>query len=258
VLAYAPTPTTVAVRIDNPAGFGDQRGYYKLFYDWPILNVTEQPGFDMKQFSKDQLDRVVLFERKNLFNDPPDLRNYGVGRQPNPQHFPYVEIASNDPQRQFYRLEHGGSAIELPALLDAKTMQPLPQVGVLSHWVFWNNQASHSPITSTGAVDVFVRPYDPASVITLTLKSVKKRYVVPTSMRITDARGDDVVDTSVFMAGERKEVTVVLDPKKNPLPWRWRLASSGDNAIEWSGADELFVAANPDDFEVILSRLEAK
>jgi hypothetical protein len=104
-------------------------------------------------------------------------------------------------------------------------------------------------------MDAYFRPLDDKAVIQLKFVSAHSRYWWPTKVRITDARGKTVLDSSVFMAGQRKEVSVALDPVKNPLPWRLMTASTGDYRVEFTGADELFFARKPDEFGQILPHI---
>jgi hypothetical protein len=171
------------------------------------------------------------------------------------QAFPYVERAANDPADREYRLEHGGSPIDLPVFLDAETGKPLPQVAVLGRSIFQNGRALDAPASSRGVVDLYVRPLDATAVVQMTFTSVHARYWMPTKVHITDARGLAVLDSSVFMAGERKEVSVTLDPSRHPLPWRLLMASWGDNQIRFTGAEELFFARRPEDLAQVVPRI---
>jgi hypothetical protein len=254
VLTRAPKPTKIAVSIFGPGSFGSLRGGYKLFYGFPELNAFQRP--DAAEWSrKQQTNSLVKFDSKNCFDDPPDVRNYSALCGKEAMVFPYVERPNHDPTRFEYRLEHGGSAINLPVFLDAETQKPLPQVAVIPRMMYWNAKTNESPFFTVGVMDAYFRPLDDKATVELNIRSDFRRYAVPTRVQIWDARGACVLDSSVFMAGKRKEVSVTLDPFMNPPPWRMQMASHGDNEVRFRGADELFFALRPGDFAQILPHI---
>ena len=52
-------------------------------------------------------------------------------------------------------------------------------------------------------MDVWFRPLDDKAVIQLNVESVKLRYAMPTKIGLWDAQGKVILDSSVFMAGQR-------------------------------------------------------
>lgn len=254
ILGWTPQPCRVAVAADGPMSYGSYRAFYMLFNDWPRLGQYTDASI-AKTWYEQSSQQIVTFSSDNRFKDPPTHRNIGVGRGDDRQPFPYIEVADNDPDNRFYRLEYAGSPPQLPALLNADTKEPLPQVAVIPRTVFWGNEASDAPFRTVGVVNCFMRPLSDQAVIKLTVESVENRYWMPTTLRITDAAGEVIVDTSVFMAGQRPSDTVTLDAGAHPLPWRFESASSGDCRFSFSGVEELFFARTPEDFEAILPKL---
>ncbi|MBI4027240.1 MAG: hypothetical protein HY360_19805 [Verrucomicrobia bacterium] len=251
ILSQASKPTKIAVSIQS---YGQARGFYQLFYGFPELDVFKRPNAG-KLVEEQHAASLVKFEAQNLFKDPPECRNYGVHFGGLDQTFPYIECPRHDPSKLAYRLEHGGTHIELPVFLDAETQKPLSQVAVIARTTYANGKVQEASFSSGGVTDVYFRPLDDKARIQLNLKSAKGGYTAPTTFRIWDARGQSVMDSSVFMAGKRSEISVTLDPGKNPIPWRLMMASYGDNQLTFTGADELFFARKPDEFNQILSQI---
>ena len=254
VLARAEEATKLKVVVDGPKQFGSFRGHYMLFHGFPRLNV---PGDrrQMARLRKQQIAAVVRFPDPTVFKDPPEQRSVGAGRGPSRQRFPYVQEPENDRGQRLYHLAYSGDNIDLPVLFDAETGRALPQVAVIPRTLYWNAQPKESTWRIKGAARAFMRALDLQAVIRLNVRSVHKRYWMPTTVRITDAKGNVVIDTSVFMAGERKQVDVALNPAANPPPWRVEMASSGDCEVRFQGAPELFFAVRPEDFGAVLPHL---
>jgi hypothetical protein len=78
---------------------------------------------------------------------------------------------------------------------------------------------------------------------------------MPTTLKIVDADGLVVIDTSVLPTSDRETVSVRLDPAEHALPWLFTSASSGDNQFEFEGADELLFARTKQDLSEVLPRL---
>jgi len=253
VLARTKTPTNLSVVIEGPKQFGSFRGHYMLFHGFPRLNVPSDRA-SLRERQKRQAAAAVQFTARSLFDDPPDQRNVGTRRGDKSQRFPYVERAGNDPEQRLYHLEYSGDNINLPVLCDAEG-QPLRQVLVIPRTVYWNAQVREASWRVKGAMRAYVRALDEQAVIKLNVESVHRRYWMPTTVKITDAKGRVVIDSSVFMAGTRSEVDVVLDPGQNPSPWKFEMASSGDCAVTFAGAEELFFALRPEEFDEILPYL---
>jgi|GEM_PF-4441433 len=252
VLATTPNPMPIEVRINGPQGFGSFRGIYMLFYGFPQLNYFQRPDADRRSYYQQQKEQIVPFPAKNRFNDPPTQRNFGARKG---ARRPYIERPDNDPNQRQYRLEYSGDPIDLPVLFSASTGDPLPQVAVIARHVYWNATQKPTRARNAGVSRLYFRPLDSTAVINIRIVSHQHRYSMPTTVRITDAKGDTVVEGGVFMAGNQKELTAKLDPAKHPLPWQLFMASSGDNQIWFDGADELFFAVNPEDFETILPQI---
>ena len=146
--------------------------------------------------------------------------------------------------------------IELPALLNAETRKPLTQIAVIARTSFGNGQ--YVPVGSRifGTVRCFMRPLKDDAVVQLTLEATVGRYAMPTSVRIEDAMGKVIVDSSVFVSGKRKKVEVTLDPAKNPLPWKFTASASGDNQMTYTGTDELLFAKTAADLAAIVPMLQ--
>lgn len=257
ILAYAAQPTKIAVSVDGPKGFGNFRGFYMLFNAWPEIGNIPLNSDRKAAYARQQAN-IVTFSGTNLFNDPPTHRNFGVGRPENPQKFPYVEVADNNSDDRFYRLEVGGDPMNLPAIVEAGSEKPLPQVLVIARTIFQNNQVIPRPFHSRGALRGYVRPIRDDTVVNLVIESTPDRYWMPTTVSIVDGKGATVADTSVFLAGERKRVEVTLDPTRNPLPWKFTIASSGDNAFTFTGVEELLFARSPVDLDTILPMLRER
>lgn len=254
VLTRANKPTRIEVSIFGPGSVGNLRGGYQLFYGFPELNAFQKPNA-AEELKEKRATTVVRFDSDNCFDDPPELRNYSSLCKGEPMVFPYVERPTHDPAKLEYRLEHGGSAINLPAFFDADAKKPLPQVAVIPRESHWGGKTNQTSFFTVGVMDAYFRPLDEKAVIDLHIRSVVRRYEVPTRVQIWDAKEKSVLDSSVFMAGQREEVKVTLDPAKHPLPWRMRTASSGDNLTSFTGAEELFFARTPEDFGAILPRI---
>lgn len=254
ILARASRPTKIAIAINGPRSYGDLLGMYQLHYGFPELNAFNRPDAAEELRAK-QKASVVTFSAANRFNDPPEYRNFGIGRPDNPQRFPYVECSDNDPSQHEYRLEVGGWQINLPAFVECDTEEPLPQVAVIARTMSWGGKTNEVGSASKGVMDVYFRPLETNDVIDLRFASEHRRYYQPTRIKLTDARGKVVLDTSIFMAGKRKEAATTLDPAKHPLPWHLLMVSHGDNTITFQGAPELFVARKPDEFGKILPHL---
>jgi hypothetical protein len=255
VLAWNPQDSRIAVQISGPEGYNNFRGAYKLFYDWPTLNQPVNLA-QLREWFELQKKDVISFPAANWLKDPPDIRNFGSGHGQAINPLPYVEEPQHDPARRFYRLEVGGSGIDLPAIVDARTRAPLPQVAVIARNTFANNEVKPAPFMVIGSCDLHMRPLRGDVPVTMTLDAIAGRYAMPTTLVVRDARGQTVVHTSVFIGGQRTRASFTLDPAKHPLPWRFTVASSGDSRFSFEGADELFFACTPEDFDAVLPKLQ--
>jgi hypothetical protein len=250
ILGVAPKPATVGVRVTGPRSYGSFRGHYQLYYGFPELNVFAKPGVTPATAAKEQEKDWIKFPGKNSFNDPPTQRNFGAN---DPR--PYIERADNDKARDLYHLEMSGDNVDLPVLIDADTKAPFPQVAVIPRTMYWNAQTREVGWSLHGFMNMLFRPLDDQAAVTLTVKGVMNRYGMATAVKIADAAGRTVADTSVLPTGQRKEVEVKLDPAVNPLPWRITMASAGDVRVSFTGAEELFFAAEQRDFEAVLPKI---
>ena len=251
VLTRTAKPTKLNVVVDGPKQFGSFRGHYMLFGGFPKLNVRTDRASAKARYDAQQA-AAVQFPSKGILKAPPTERHVAILRREPRLRFPYIEEAANDPKQRLYHLEYSGDNILLPVFFDRETDKPTPQVVVIARTLYWNAQVKESSWRVKGATRAYMRALDDRAVIDLNVKSRHARYWMPTTVRITDANGKVVIDSSVFMSGDRKEVDVKLDPKANPSPWKVEMASSGDCAVTFKGADELFFAVKREDFDEIL------
>ena len=250
ILGIAPNPATVAVRVIGPRGYGSFRGFYQLYYELPELNVFAKPGVTLQAVNKEQEKNWIKFPGPNTFKDPPTQRNFG---ESDPR--PYIERADNDRNRLLYHLEMSGDNVDLPVLIDADTRAPFAQVAVIPRTMYWNAQTKDVGWSLHGFTNMLFRPLDEKTAITLTIKGAMNRYGMCSAVRISDAAGKAIAETSVLPTGQRKEAEVKLDAAVNPLPWRIMMASAGDVRVSFTGAEELFFAADQKDFDAVLPRI---
>jgi len=75
-------------------------------------------------------------------------------------------------------------------------------------------------------------------------------------MRITDANGKLILDTSLFYFGDRPGTKVTLDPALHPQPWHWHsLSRYGPIVRILNGTDELLWALTPADLAAMSAKL---
>lgn len=75
-------------------------------------------------------------------------------------------------------------------------------------------------------------------------------------MRVTDANGETVLDTSLFYFGDRRSASLPLDPARHPSPWHWHsLSRYGPVVRIVAGADELLWALTPEDVAALSAKI---
>jgi len=67
----------------------------------------------------------------------------------------------------------------------------------------------------------------------------------PVYVRVTDAAGTQLVETTVLHGSKRPEVSVALDPAKNPAPYR--ICAIGNCFVKWTGEAEMMALATEAD-----------
>jgi hypothetical protein len=78
----------------------------------------------------------------------------------------------------------------------------------------------------------------------------------PSGVRVTDANGETLLDTSLFYFGDRPRARLSLDPARHPPPWHWHsLSRYGPVVRIVAGADELLWALTPEDLAALSARI---
>ncbi|MHC4873043.1 MAG: exo-rhamnogalacturonan lyase family protein [Planctomycetota bacterium] len=252
ILALSERDEKIKLSIMGVRQYGDVNVIYLPFYNYPELNITKKPGYDLKKMWQEVRKDVIEFTGKPRYNEKGGVRRY-TDRNDN---YPHYEYMKHDSAKKLYRLEIGTGAFHLPVFLYEKDNKPLTQVLVVARTIFSGGTNKEIASIMKGKMNAYFRTLDDKAVIKLTIESKKRRYAYPTKYKITDSKGNVIEDSSVFMAGTRKSTEITLDPAKNPLPWHIMMISSGDNKIMFTGADELFFAREKEEFDKILPKLK--
>lgn len=250
ILAGKASTATVAVSIRPAPSFGDPRGEFRLFDDFPELLPT--PNYQTPSWSAgDALDVVSTTGIVDLTNQ------IGYSRDLS---FP-LESTFLKTGWTWGRLQHlttqEGAALEAPVFADSMG-GALSEASVVPRARIDNGQSVALPFWTKWATRLYMRPLDLNTVITLTISSVKKRYDLPTRFRISDGMSTIVADESVFMHGTQSAVTVTLDPAVHPHPWLFETYTSGDYAATFTGAPELLFGVDLADLNSIASELSTR
>jgi len=75
----------------------------------------------------------------------------------------------------------------------------------------------------------------------------------PTVVRLDDAKGERVIDSSVAGDLQRHTVTRVVDPAQHPFPWKLTVAANV--GFRFDGPDRLYLAPDPGRLEAVLKHL---
>jgi hypothetical protein len=121
-------------------------------------------------------------------------------------------------------------------------------------------------------LNLYMRPVDPTAVATLRIAGLRGKSGAdfglpdPTYFHLTDSAGATIAESSLWTAGARPSMDVVLDPSVNPLPWHF-YSSSGhgpelylvdgitDGVLD--GPEELLLGVTPEDIDAIAEDLSA-
>jgi len=236
ILGISTPPAPVAVRITGSSGYGSFRGFYMLFYGFPELNSFARPGVTLATAAKQQQQTVINFPGTNLFKDPPTQRNWSTVYGDIAQPFPYIERADNDKTRDLYHLELGGDNVDTPVLINPDTKAAFPQVAVIPRTAYWANKIEEWPWYIHGYMNILFRPLDEKSVVTLRMKGVFGRYGLPTVMRVWDADGKLLIESSVLPDRPAQERRSEAGPGGESAALAHRDGSAGDAQMNFTGA----------------------
>jgi len=130
-----------------------------------------------------------------------------------------------------------------------------PEVFVLATSTYRNGQWIPAKYYGDSRMLFYMRPYSDSQVVQLELRASQSvNYSSPPSyIRIEDATGKVVHETSLFGFGTRSSATVTLDPGQSPLPWKFYSYSTLGLALSiQNNAEELFFAKEASDFDAVL------
>lgn len=156
-----------------------------------------------------------------------------------------------NPNADLYRFECAGMCDFETDLTDG-----LPEVAVMTRNQFANGGMTPSTYATSARQHFYIRPLDDELPVELLVESETQRPW-PGYVRLEDANGRLIQETSLMPNSQRSNVRLQLDPKRSPYPWRLYTTTPYSMRMRISdpATPELFFATDPEAFDEILPML---